>query len=118
MFVKRFVISNRNFNKSKKRDDDDSFKFRSSSKYRSSSKRQQYNYMSYSSRVTYSRVTYSFSFYVSRQFMQNLNYNEQQRQSTLITQLTQLLFSFKKLIIIVFTTKIIVDFDNRNFYRN
>ena len=39
MFVKRFVISNRNFNKSKKRDDDDSFKFRSSSKYRSSSKR-------------------------------------------------------------------------------
>ena len=50
--------------------------------------------------------------------MQNLNYNEQQRQSTLITQSIQLSFSFKKLIIIVFTTKIIVDFDNRNFYRN
>ena len=65
IFIKRFVISNRNFNKSKKRDDDDrrasSFKFRSLSKYRSSSKRQQYNYMLYSS-----RVTYSFFFYVSR----------------------------------------------------
>ena len=50
--------------------------------------------------------------------MQNLNYNEQQRQSTLTTQSIQLSFFFKKLIIIVLTTKIIVDFDNRNFYRN
>ena len=50
--------------------------------------------------------------------MQNLNYNEQYRQSTLMTQSTQLSFFFKKLIIIALTTKIIVDFDNRNFYRN
>ena len=50
--------------------------------------------------------------------MQNLNYNEQHRQSTLTTQSTQLSFSLKKLIIIVSTTKIIVDFDNRNFYRD
>ena len=50
--------------------------------------------------------------------MQNLNYNEQQRQSTLTAQSAQLSSSLKRLIIIASTAKTIVDSDSRNLYRD